>query len=67
MADGREQAPAFRFRTAFPWAGIFSCFKVALDPRKLFVAAVGILAMSVGWYILSNLFYYKEPNRTEDK
>lgn len=67
MADGRDPAPAFRFRTAFPWAGIFNCFKVGLDPRKLFVAAIGILAMSLGWYLLSAAAYYKAPDRNEDK
>ena len=66
MADGRDQAPAFRFRSAFAWARIFDCFKVALDPRKLFVAAVGILAMSIGWYVLSSLAYYKAPVREAD-
>lgn len=63
MADGRDQAPGFSFRATFPWMEIFRCFQVALDPRKLLVAAAGILTMSVGWYILSAVFYYKAPDK----
>ncbi len=63
MADGRDQAPAFSFRRAFPWTEIFRCFQVALDPRKLAVAALGILAMSLGWWVLARAFYYDEPRR----
>jgi hypothetical protein len=63
MADGREQTGAFSYRTALPWTHIFRCFQIALDPRKLFVAALGILAMSILWYVLSAVFWYKAPNR----
>jgi hypothetical protein len=63
MADGRDPAPGFSFRATFPWMEIFRCFQVALDPRKLLVAAAGILVMSLGWYLLSAVFYYKAPDR----
>ena len=43
MADGRDSTPAPSLITIFPWIRIFRCFQVALDPRKLFVAAAGIL------------------------
>lgn len=65
MADGRDRTSgSFSFRTAFPWTEIFRCFQVALDPRKLLVAAAGILTMSVGWFILSAVFYSKAPERS---
>ncbi|MFO0800682.1 MAG: hypothetical protein U0804_24725 [Gemmataceae bacterium] len=64
MADGPNAAPGFSFRAAFPWMSIFRCFQVALDPRKLLVAAAGILVMSIGWWVLSALFYYKAPDRS---
>ncbi len=64
MADGRDPAPGFSFRATFPWMDIFRCFQVALDPRKLLVAAAGILLMSFGWYLLSAMFYYKAPDRS---
>src|SRR5688572_15650853 len=65
MADGRAPTPALSDRPA-PWTLIFRCFQIALDPRKLFVAAVGILVMSFLWWLLSVLFAYKAPDRNAD-
>ena len=67
MADGRDPAPGTGFRAAFPWMEIFRCFQVALDPRKLVVAAAGIFVMSLGWYLLSAIFYYKAPDRADQE
>ncbi len=67
MADGRDQSGGFSYRTALPWTNIFRCFQVALDPRKLFVAAIGILVMSFLWWLLSYAFYYKAPTRDDEK
>lgn len=39
------------------WTKLFTGFKVALDPKKLLLAAAGILVMSVGWWLLSALFF----------
>lgn len=67
MADGRDHphSTGISFRATFPWMELFRCFQVALDPRKLLVAAAGILLMSLGWYVLSAVFYYKAPDRNE--
>ena len=68
MADGRDgSAPGFEFRRAFPWADIFRCFQVALDPRKLLVAAVGIFAMSFGWWLLSVIFWKPAYDRSDSR
>ncbi len=40
-----------------PWTKIFTAFKVALDVKKLLLAAAGILAMAAGWWLLSVIFY----------
>lgn len=40
-----------------PWTRIFTAFKVALDPKKLLLAAAGILCMAAGWWLLSMLFF----------
>ncbi|MBA4189346.1 MAG: hypothetical protein C0467_15220 [Planctomycetaceae bacterium] len=64
MADGRAQNPASSDRSA-SWMEIFRCFQVALDPRKLLVAAVGILVMSFMWWLLSVIFYSKAPETSE--
>lgn len=36
---------------------IFRAFPVALDPKKLLLAAAGILVMSLGWYLISIVAY----------
>ena len=67
MADGRDPSGGFSYRTALPWTNIFRCFQIALDPRKLLVAAAGILLMSFSWWLLSNLFYYQAPVENDPK
>lgn len=64
MAEGHERTSSC---SKLPWLEIFRCFQVAIDPRKLLAAAAGILFMSVGWYVLSAVFYYKAPDRSEAK
>lgn len=66
MADGPNDPPAFSFRKAFLWTEIFRCFQVALDPRKLLVAALGILVMSLGWHLLSRAFYTDKPLESDE-
>ncbi len=39
------------------WMKLFTAFKVALDPKKLLLAAAGILVMSFCWWLLSALFF----------
>lgn len=63
MADGRDDSPALNLRKTFTWMEIFRCFQVALDPQKLLVAALGIFAMSLGWWVLSWAAYQGPPNR----
>jgi hypothetical protein len=65
MADGRAPLPTTSPRPAV-WTEIFRCFQIALDPKKLFVAAAGILVMSSLWWLLSVIFYYDAPKLSED-
>jgi hypothetical protein len=65
MADGPTETPPYPPRRAPLWTEIFRCFQVALDPRKLLVAALGILLMSLGWHLLSRAFYYDPPRETD--
>ena len=66
MAEGRVEPSTLPVRKDYQWTEIFKSFQVALDPRKLLVAAAGILVMSFGWYLLSTMFYYAEPTRDGD-
>jgi hypothetical protein len=45
-----------------PWTKLFSAFKVALGPKKLFLAAAGIFVMSGLWWLLAVIF---SINRSE--
>lgn len=66
MAEGQNDPPTLGGRRAYLWTELFRSFQVALDPRKLIVAATGILVMSLGWYLLSVIFYKDMPNRTDE-
>ena len=60
MAVGLTDPPAPPDRPA-DWTEITRSFQLALDPRKLLVAALGVLAMSVGWWLLSLMFAPTAP------
>lgn len=62
MADGPDGSTLPVTRPRYQWTEIFRCFQVALDPRKLLVAAAGIVVVSLGWYLLSRTFYREQPN-----
>jgi hypothetical protein len=49
----RTEAP----RSLPLWTRLFTGFKVARDPKKLLLAAAGIVTMWVGWWVLSVIFY----------
>lgn len=40
-----------------PWSKLFSAFKIALDPKKLLLAAGGIVVTAVGWNVLATVFF----------
>ena len=44
------------------WTRLFTAFKVALDPKKLLLAAAGIVVMAFGWWLLANIFHWFEVN-----
>lgn len=50
----QETAPA---QTKAPWTKIFTSFKIALDLKKMLLAAAGILLVFAGWWLLSLVFY----------
>jgi len=59
---GSQGNPAWRPKPA-SWTKVFGTFLVALDPFKLIVAAGGILATALGWWLISLIFYsaWTEP------
>src|SRR5438067_1169205 len=67
MADGRDLGPGQSPPTRHLWTEIFRSFQIAFDPRKLVLAAAGIVVMAFGWWLLSSVFYEldKAPQRSD--
>src|ERR1700734_2501310 len=56
MAAERIDTPDGEARTYWAWTELFRTFQVALDPKKLVLAAAGIFVMWVGWWLLAYIF-----------
>ncbi len=61
MAEDKVEARDVNWRHLLPWSVLFQGFWVAMDPKKLVLAAAGILAMSLGWWVLAWPFDYDKP------
>jgi hypothetical protein len=57
MAEDKPAEREYNVRQMFPWTELFRGFQVALDPRKLLLAAAGILAMALSWWVLAWVFF----------
>jgi hypothetical protein len=53
MAEDRNDSREITWRTLFPWTELFRGFSLALDPNKIFLAAIGIFATWIVWAILA--------------
>ncbi len=72
MAEEKVESRPVSLRQFFPWFELFRAFQVALDPKKLVLAAAGILVMAFWWWIWSVIFYAavgkgKEPRWADYK
>lgn len=65
MAEEKVEPREINFRQLLPWTELFRGFQVALDPKKLLLAAAGILVMAFGWWLLAQIFDRKEPVRSD--
>ncbi|MFN4260267.1 MAG: hypothetical protein ACK4RK_13300 [Gemmataceae bacterium] len=63
MADDKVDGREIDYRQLLPWTNIFRGFRVALDPKKLLLAAGGIAVMAFGWWILALMFYSPQSKR----
>lgn len=57
MAEDQDGLRKDQVRELAPWTKLFGAFKVAIDPKKLLLAAAGIFLMSLGWWVLSAFFF----------
>src|SRR5437868_4447206 len=56
MAEDKFNSNEINFRQWLPWTLLFRGFWLSLDHKKLILAAGGILAMALGWWLLAVLF-----------
>jgi hypothetical protein len=56
MAEEKVTLRELNYRELLPWLIIFRAFGVAIDPKKLVLAAAGVLAMATGWFLLGRVF-----------
>jgi hypothetical protein len=57
MAEDKFETREINYRQWLPWTQIFRGFWVAIDPKKLLLAAAGIVVMAFGWWLLAVIFY----------
>src|SRR5713226_5853388 len=69
MAEEKVELRDINYRQVMPWTELFRGFQVALDPKKLLLAAGGILVMAAGWFVLAAFFFWlqKEPSWGDGK
>lgn len=56
MADRPLDLANVDFRQVFPWIHLFRGFRIAFDLKKMFLGAVGALAMSLGGTLIASIF-----------
>lgn len=57
MAEEKVELRDINFHQLLPWTELFRGFQVALDPKKLLLAAAGICVMAFGWWLLATAFH----------
>lgn len=65
MVDERTDRRELNLREWLPWTELFRTFRIAIDPKKLLLAAMGIVVMSAAWWLLSLPFTFKMPVDTD--
>jgi hypothetical protein len=56
MSDDKVALRDLNFRQICPWLMLFRAFRIALDPKKLILAAAGLLLMTTGWWAIAKVF-----------
>ena len=68
MAEERNDSREMTWRSLLPWTELFRGFQIALDPNKLFLAAIGIFLMALAWWFLAFVFSLRyNPNPPDFK
>src|SRR6516165_6596778 len=65
MAAEKVELREVNLRHWFPWTELFRGFQVALDPKKLLLAAAGLVVMALGWWVLALIFFFSRDKPDE--
>jgi hypothetical protein len=57
MVEEKVEPREMNYRQLWPWTELFRGFQLAIDPKKLLLAAAGILVMAFSWWLLAVIFY----------
>ncbi|MFO0945932.1 MAG: hypothetical protein U1D30_08305 [Planctomycetota bacterium] len=55
MPDARIDVKNLDLREVFPWVHLFRGFRIALDPKKILLGALGAFLMSAGWWLVARM------------
>ncbi|WP_406700704.1 hypothetical protein V5E97_18100 [Singulisphaera sp. Ch08] len=61
MTDESPLTGEIHFTRLFPWLRLFRGIGVSIDPKKLFLAAIGLIALNAGWGALDRAFPNSDP------
>lgn len=66
MQDEHGTYRQLPWREWFPWLCLFRTFRLAIDFRKLLLAAVGLIATALGWWLFAVVLLDAEDVRWHD-
>src|SRR5262245_6731650 len=66
MSDEPTQGREICLTRLFPWLRLFRGVGVSIDPKKLFLAALGLVALNTGWRVLDRVFPNTDPQIPAD-
>lgn len=61
MTDARIDVKNLDLREVFPWIHLFRGFRIALDPKKILLGALGAFLMSTGWWLVARMVQEEAP------
>lgn len=61
MPEDRHDIRRIDLAELLPWTILFRGFRIARDPKKIVLGAVGALVMSLGWYVIASASSAKMP------
>jgi hypothetical protein len=53
------------YRGLFPWVHLFRAFRIAIDPRKLILAALALMSLAAGEYLFSYLPFWEAGSENQ--